>query len=73
MTEGSTPTRRNPLEKAREAPVGASTGMKRRLAVAAKCWECMGGPDHGVSRRTCDEIRMCTSPRCPLFGVRPYR
>lgn len=61
---GETITRRNPLEKA----AGKPTSL--RLAVSAKCFDCVG--------RECDpgwrdRIRTCTVARCPLHPVRPYQ
>lgn len=60
-------TRKNPLRALREGKKGL------RVAVDAKCWECMGGEEKGVSREVSSLIRECTSPRCPLYAVRPYR
>lgn len=56
--------RRDPVEKARAKP------NSLRLAVTAKCVECMGGPDVTGFRK---DIRNCTSSSCPLYAVRPYQ
>jgi hypothetical protein len=41
-----------------------------RLAITAKCFECLGGQDAKNIRQ---EIRECTSTTCPLYPVRPYQ
>lgn len=61
---GIVPERLNPLERARRNPASL------RLAITAKCYECLGGEDAKNIRR---EIRECTSTRCPLYPVRPYQ
>jgi hypothetical protein len=49
----------------------------RKTAIAAKCWDCMGGTaDYATGVR--EEIRACTcgpgSPNpCSLWDWRPYR
>lgn len=56
--------RLDPVAKAKANP------KSRRLAIAAKCWDCQGGDaDPGVIRR----IRECGVTRCPLHHVRPYQ
>lgn len=62
--QGVQPERLNPIERAARNP------SSLRLAVTAKCWECLGGEDTPNIRR---EIRDCTSTRCPLYPVRPYQ
>lgn len=39
-----------------------------RLAVTAMCFDCVGR-----TREAKDDIKNCTSPKCPLFNVRPYQ
>lgn len=56
--------RRTPKQKLQERP------NSLRLAVNAKCVECMGGDDVPNFRKY---IRECTSPDCPLYAVRPYQ
>lgn len=56
--------RKNPLEKA------ASRPDSLRLAINAKCYDCIGqdaDPDWRGS------IRACVCSDCPLFPVRPYQ
>lgn len=62
---GQTPERLDPMERARRTPASL------RLALNAKCFDCVGGTcaDHGHVRA----IRECPSGRCPLHGLRPYR
>ncbi|GEK48942.1 hypothetical protein PRZ61_10600 [Halomonas pacifica] len=56
--------RLDPIEKARQNP------KSLRLAITAKCWECMGGGEESGARRM---IRECTSAGCPLHAQRPYQ
>ncbi len=54
----------DPIERARRNP------KSRKLAIAAKCFDCQGRHDDpGVVGR----IRECRSPSCPLYPVRPYQ
>lgn len=62
--QGIQPERLNPIERAARNP------NSLRLAVTAKCYECLGGDDTPNVRR---EIRDCTSRKCPLYPVRPYQ
>jgi len=62
--QGITPERLDPIERAKRNPTSL------RLAITAKCWECLGGDDTPNIRR---EIRECTSRKCPLYPVRPYQ
>jgi hypothetical protein len=56
--------RKNPLEKAAAKPTSL------RLAISAKCYECVGqDSDPGWHGR----IRDCLCPTCPLYPVRPYQ
>lgn len=61
---GIVPERLNPAERAKRNP------NSLRLAVTAKCYECLGGQDAQNIRR---EIRECTAQNCPLYAVRPYQ
>ncbi|GEK46011.1 hypothetical protein HPA02_02940 [Bisbaumannia pacifica] len=56
--------RLDPIEKASQNP------RSLRLAITAKCWECMGGGEESGTRRM---IRECTSAGCPLHAQRPYQ
>lgn len=57
--------RLDPIAKARANP------KSLRLAITAKCFECMGG---GGDTGTRNLIRACTSAAtCPLHPVRPYQ
>lgn len=60
--------RLSPWQKLRANP------SSRALAIAAMCAQCMGW-DEGRDRPSgvVNDIRTCTSPGCPLYGVRPYR
>jgi hypothetical protein len=61
---GERPAPCEPLERARRNP------QSRALAIAAKCWDCMGGDaDPGIRAR----IRQCPITRCPLHAFRPYQ
>jgi hypothetical protein len=54
----------DPIVKSRQKPTSL------RLAINAKCCECIGGIIASGWRR---EIRDCTAPRCPLYPLRPYQ
>ena len=56
--------RLDPIAKARANP------KSLRLAVTAKCFECMGGGEDTGTRKL---IRACTSGSCPLHPLRPYQ
>ena len=43
----------------------AMTTPSKAAAIHAFCLECMGWVRY--------EVKMCTSPACPLFNHRPYR
>ncbi len=62
---GEVPERLNPREKALANPTS------RSLAVAAKCYDCVGGEcaDGGYRKA----IRECPSQTCALKGFRPYQ
>lgn len=61
---GEVLVRLDPIEKAKKKP------KSLRLAVSAKCWDCVGGAsDPGPRAR----IRDCTVTKCPLHNVRPYQ
>ena len=56
--------RLDPLEKARRKPTSL------RLAITAKCYDCMGRDgDPGIRAR----VRECPSKACPLHPVRPWQ
>lgn len=42
----------------------AMSGKSKAAAIHAFCLECMGWQR--------EEVRLCTSPACPLFPYRPY-
>lgn len=54
----------NPVERAKAHPANL------RMAIAAFCWQCMGG-EGGVNHR--EEIQNCTAPHCALHSHRPYQ
>ena len=56
--------RLDPIAKAKANP------KSLRLAVTAKCFECMGGGEDTGTRKL---IRACTSSNCPLHPLRPYQ
>ena len=58
------PCIKNPIERALEQPESL------RRAITAKCYECVGMDGDANFRET---IRTCTSPKCPLFHLRPYQ
>jgi hypothetical protein len=61
---GETIVRLDPMEKAKSKP------KSLRLAVSAKCADCVGWHgDPGARGR----IRDCTVYKCPLHNVRPYQ
>lgn len=62
---GDMAPRLDPIAKAKANP------KSLRLAVTAKCFECMGGGEDTGTRKL---IRACTSnATCPLHPVRPYQ
>lgn len=63
---GGNTAQKTPIERAQNKPTSL------RLAVTAKCWECMGGGIEGRTH-TRKAIRECTSRSCPLLPVRPYQ
>lgn len=52
----------NPIERAERNPTN------KRLAIAAKCWDCQGRDADPHSRW---RIGNCTAPDCPLYPHRP--
>lgn len=58
------PARKNPIERLADSPDSL------RRAITAKCYECVGMDGDPGFR---DTIRTCTSPKCPLYNVRPYQ
>ncbi len=61
---GDIAPRLDPIAKARANP------KSLRLAITAKCFECMGGGEDSGTRKL---IRACTSSNCPLHPLRPYQ
>ena len=61
---GDLTPRLDPIAKAKANP------KSLRLAITAKCFECMGGGEDTGTRKL---IRACTSGSCPLHPVRPYQ
>lgn len=61
---GEVIVRKTPMEKAAERPTSL------RLAVTAKCADCVGWDCDPNPR---ERIRECISTRCPLHPVRPYQ
>jgi hypothetical protein len=62
--QGIAPERLDPIEKARRNP------KSLRMAINAKCWDCMGGmSDPGIRER----IGACSLVACSLNPVRPYQ
>lgn len=58
-------TKRNPLQMAADAPTNV------KLAVKAKCFDCVGGEAADKGYRI--TIKECPAKRCPLYAVRPYQ
>lgn len=54
----------DPIEKAKTKPTSL------RLAINAKCWDCIGAGSDPHPRR---EIGNCVMTDCPLYPVRPYQ
>lgn len=54
----------DPIEKARNNP------KSLRLAINAKCWDCVGAGSDPHPRK---EIGNCVMTDCPLYPVRPYQ
>lgn len=48
-------------------------GHSLRLAIDAMCAHCMGCTMEEINPGFRTFIRECTSPKCPLFAVRPYQ
>ncbi len=61
---GEITVRRTPIERARENP------RSLRLAVTAKCFDCVGGDCDPNPR---GRIASCPAAKCPLHPVRPYQ
>jgi hypothetical protein len=61
---GETFPRLDPIAKA------AANPRNRKLAIAAKCWDCIGA---GADPNPRGAIRECPSENCPLWPVRPYQ
>lgn len=65
LAAGETIERLNPAEKARRNP------NSLRLAINAKCFDCVGGANADAGFRRC--IRECPSTKCALHTVRPFQ
>jgi len=52
----------SPAEKASKKP------QSLRLAINAKCYDCVGGD---MGHRA--DIKLCPMDDCPLFNLRPYQ
>lgn len=61
---GDPVVRLDPAERARLNP------RSLRLAVTAKCWDCVGGDADPNPR---GRIRECSVTRCALHSTRPYQ
>lgn len=61
---GIKPVKLDPREKAKRRPTSL------RLAVTAKCWDCVNGAVDPLPRA---RIRDCPCPTCPLHPVRPFQ
>lgn len=57
------PARKDPIERLAAKPTS------KALAIAAKCFDCVGG--HSADRGWRRQVRECPSSKCPLFAVRP--
>jgi len=63
--EGIAVERIDPIEKARKNP------KSLRLAITAKCWDCVGAGSDPNPRRA---IKYCPcGEKCPLWHCRPYQ
>jgi hypothetical protein len=51
----------------------ASDKKSYRLAITAKCAECMGCSAGYFEPGFKAQVRNCTSYHCPLYAVRPYQ
>ena len=65
IASGQTIERKSPMEKHQSNP------SSLRLAVNAKCFDCVGGEHADSGFRRC--IRECNVTKCPLHTVRPYQ
>ena len=45
----------------------------RKLAINAKCAECVGCEAHHIEHGFRETIRNCTAIKCPLYHVRPFK
>lgn len=57
----------NPILKHKDKP------NSRSLAIAAKCFECMGGTTEESPAGWKGEVRSCSSFGCSLHSFRPYK
>ncbi len=54
----------DPIAKSKRQP------KSLRMAINAKCWDCVGA---GVDPNPRQAIRECGGTRCPLYFSRPYQ
>lgn len=52
-----------------QPPHGSYTRPSQKLAIRARCWQCVSGDDDAAGQR---RIAECTLRKCPLWSVRPY-
>ena len=64
LAAGEKIVKKNPIEKSRDNP------RSLRLAINAKCYDCIG-QDADPNWR--NSIRECTCYDCPLYNVRKYK
>lgn len=55
----------NPIEKALNNP------QSLRLAINAKCFDCVGG--HADTQNPYRLVRECLCTDCPLYAIRPWQ
>ncbi len=53
-----------------EGKLAAKGSHRRPLAIAARCWQCVGGRD---DPKPAEQIENCAQPRCALHPHRPYQ
>lgn len=53
-----------------EGKLAASNSKSKALALAARCWQCVGGNDDS---KPVDRIRNCLISQCAIFPHRPYQ
>lgn len=53
-----------------EGKLAATNPKSISLAIAARCWQCVGG---GADPAAVEQIKKCTIGDCALYPVRPYQ